>query len=107
MLLKLNLRILFQKRGAQIGVFKKSSGFPKAKARAAYKKTINLKNINSQKLRVTFEDVDLTEFAIGSFQDFNKNKKIDKNFLGIPKEPFGFSNNPRLISGHLTSQNAK
>ena len=83
----------------QIGVFKRGSGFPKAKANAAYKKTINLKNINSKKLRVVFEDVDLNEFAVGSFQDFNKNKKIDKNFLGIPKEPFGFSNNPRLISG--------
>ena len=31
--------------------------------------------------------------AITLFVDFNGNKKIDKNFLGIPKEPYGFSNN--------------
>ena len=33
------------------------------------------------------------EHAITLFVDFNGNKKIDKNFLGIPKEPYGFSNN--------------
>ena len=87
------------KGALQVGVFKKGSGFPKAKARAAFKKTINLKNVRSKSLIVIFEGVDLEEFAVGSFQDFNRNKKIDKNFLGIPKEPFGFSNNPRLITG--------
>ena len=32
-------------------------------------------------------------YAIALFVDTNKNLKIDKNFLGIPKEQFGFSNN--------------
>ena len=59
------------------------------------------------------------EYAFTLFVDFNGNKKIDKNFLGIPKEPYGFSNNvignmsaptfdqaKFLISGP-TSQNIK
>ena len=33
------------------------------------------------------------EYAVTLFVDFNGNKKIDKNFLGIPKEQYGFSNN--------------
>ena len=33
------------------------------------------------------------EYAISLFVDSNGNKKIDKNFLGIPKEQYGFSNN--------------
>ena len=33
------------------------------------------------------------EYAIAFFLDTNGNKKLDKNFLGIPKEQFGFSNN--------------
>ena len=39
--------------------------------------------------------IDLPEgiYAIALFIDANKNLKIDKNFLGIPKEQFGFSNN--------------
>jgi uncharacterized protein (DUF2141 family) len=32
-------------------------------------------------------------YAIALFIDVNGNKKLDKNFLGIPKEQFGFSNN--------------
>ena len=32
-------------------------------------------------------------YAIALFIDANENLKIDKNFLGIPKEQFGFSNN--------------
>ena len=33
------------------------------------------------------------EYAISLFVDFNGNKKIDKNFFGIPREQYGFSNN--------------
>ncbi len=33
------------------------------------------------------------EYAVAIFQDLNKNKKLDRNAIGIPKEPFGFSNN--------------
>jgi uncharacterized protein (DUF2141 family) len=34
-------------------------------------------------------------YAILVFQDLNNNHKLDKNILGIPKEPIGFSNNFR------------
>jgi uncharacterized protein (DUF2141 family) len=44
--------------------------------------------------------VELTEgeWAVALSQDLNNNNKLDKNFLGIPTEPFAFSNNvkPRL-----------
>jgi len=33
------------------------------------------------------------EYAITFFVDTNGNFKMDKNFLGIPKEQYGFSNN--------------
>ena len=39
--------------------------------------------------------VELTpgEWAVAVSQDVNDNDKLDKNFLGIPTEPFAFSNN--------------
>ena len=39
--------------------------------------------------------VELTpgEWAVALSQDLNNNDKLDKNFLGIPTEPFAFSNN--------------
>ncbi|WP_052695484.1 DUF2141 domain-containing protein [Hymenobacter sp. AT01-02] len=38
------------------------------------------------------------EWAVAITQDTNNNDKLDKNMVGIPTEPFAFSNNvrPRL-----------
>jgi uncharacterized protein (DUF2141 family) len=40
------------------------------------------------------------EWAVALSQDLNNNDKLDKNLLGIPTEPFAFSNNvkPRLVA---------
>ena len=38
-------------------------------------------------------------YAIALYHDENGNKKFDKNFLGIPTEGFGFSNNPSFFFG--------
>jgi uncharacterized protein (DUF2141 family) len=35
------------------------------------------------------------EWAVALTQDTNDNGKLDKNFLGIPTEPYAFSNNVR------------
>lgn len=35
------------------------------------------------------------EWAVAITQDLNNNDKIDKNFIGIPTEPYAFSNNVR------------
>ena len=39
------------------------------------------------------------EYAISIIHDKNSNGRLDTNFIGIPKEPFGFSNNPKLRLG--------
>ena len=45
-----------------------------------------------------FENLTPGTYAIAVSQDLNGNRKVDTNFLGIPKEPWGVSNNirPRL-----------
>ena len=47
------------------------------------------------------------EYAIAFFIDTNGNKKLDKNFLGIPKEQFGFSNNAMGTLSAPTFEQAK
>ena len=37
------------------------------------------------------------EWAVAITQDLNNNNKVDKNFIGIPTEPYAFSNNIRPI----------
>ena len=36
-------------------------------------------------------------YAIGVYIDENENEKLDTNFLGIPKEQYGFSNNAKAF----------
>lgn len=36
-------------------------------------------------------------YAISVMHDENGNGKLDSNILGIPKEAYGFSNNPRVM----------
>jgi uncharacterized protein (DUF2141 family) len=42
---------------------------------------------------VRVEGVPPGRYAIQVFHDENDNRKIDRNFLGMPKEGMGFSNN--------------
>ena len=37
--------------------------------------------------------------AVAVYQDKNANKKFDKNGLGLPDEPYGVSNNPKMRFG--------
>lgn len=36
-------------------------------------------------------------YAVAAIHDENSNHKLDRNFLGIPKEGFGFANNPHVL----------
>lgn len=35
------------------------------------------------------------EYGVAIYHDVNNNDKMDRNFLGLPKEPYAFSNNAR------------
>lgn len=51
------------------------------------------------RLTVHFKDLPPGQYAAVAFQDSNGNGKLDRNFLGIPKEPYGFSNGARGTAG--------
>jgi uncharacterized protein (DUF2141 family) len=38
-------------------------------------------------------------YAVAAYQDLNRNGKFDKNFLGLPTEPYGFSKDARGALG--------
>ena len=57
------------------------------------------KPLRSEKVAIANEsataliaDLPPGEYAISAFHDLNGNGKLDSNFIGIPNEPFGFSN---------------
>ncbi len=41
--------------------------------------------------RVVFEDLPAGEYALAIFHDENGNDELDTNWIGIPREPIGFS----------------
>lgn len=47
---------------------------------------------SSNTLKIKLNDLEYGEFAIAGFQDVNSDGKCNTNFLGIPEEPYGFSN---------------
>ncbi|MFQ5469719.1 MAG: DUF2141 domain-containing protein [Gammaproteobacteria bacterium] len=44
-----------------------------------------------------FRAIPYGEYAIKVFHDENSNGELDINFIGIPKEDYGFSNNARAL----------
>jgi len=43
-------------------------------------------------VRIVLNDVAPGTYAIKAFHDVDRNGQLDTNFMGIPKEPYGFSN---------------
>lgn len=48
---------------------------------------------NQETVRILFSNLPSGEYAISVFHDKNNNGKLDANFMGIPTEPYAFSNN--------------
>lgn len=51
--------------------------------------------VKNNKAKFIFHSIKKGVYAFSFFHDLNNNKKLDTNFLGIPKEPYGFSNNKK------------
>jgi uncharacterized protein (DUF2141 family) len=45
----------------------------------------------TKSMAVEIPNVEPGEYAVAVIQDLNENQKLDRNFLRIPKEPYGFS----------------
>ena len=45
--------------------------------------------------KLVFTNLDAGTYGIAVFQDLNTNEVLDKTSLGVPTEPYGFSNNAR------------
>ncbi len=78
-----------QKGAVLVALFKPGREFPEGKP-------IEGKKIeaSASSLQIAFS-VEPGNYAIALFHDMNSNGKMDKNMLGIPKEPYGFSNDFR------------
>lgn len=85
-------------------LYDKKNGFPSKPKEAL--KSVSAKIIDG-KATLVFKDITLTNCAISVIHDENDNKDFDTNFIGIPKEGFGASNNPKSSFGPPSFEDAK
>jgi uncharacterized protein (DUF2141 family) len=78
-------------------LFDSSSGFPTDTMRSAMRLTAM--KVPERTARCDFEDLPAGKYALVVLHDENMNGRIDYNWLGIPREGYGFSNDARGTLG--------
>jgi len=84
-----------------VGIHNKEEDFLKKRFKEAVISVIDKKAI------AIFKELPTGEYAISAFHDENVNAKMDTNFIGIPKEPIGISNDATGFMGPPKYKDAK
>jgi uncharacterized protein (DUF2141 family) len=79
-----------------VSIFADASAFPKDAVNAVQSQCVKITDIP---LQVTFGNLQPGNYAITVMHDENSDGKLNRNFLGIPTEGFGFSRNPVIYFG--------
>lgn len=74
-------------------LFDSAEGFPEEYLRMAT--NVMIIKIRKDQARCDFEDIPPGTYAMAVVHDENMNGKLDTNFLGIPLEGYGFSNDAK------------
>ena len=86
---------------ALVAIFNTKESFLHSEIKSAKAKITN--NVCS----ITFKDLPKGTYAVSMFHDENDNNNLDTNFLGIPKESYGCSNNAKGFFGPPKWDHAK
>jgi uncharacterized protein (DUF2141 family) len=78
-------------------LFESSDGFPNEYLRSATQ--IMFIKIRDRQARCEFEDIPPGTYALAVVHDENMNGQIDANWMKIPKEGYGFSNDAKAVFG--------
>lgn len=78
-------------------LFESSVGFPTEYLHAASR--IMVIKVRDRQARCDFEDIAPGSYALAVVHDENMNGKLDVNWLGIPVEGYGFSNDASALLG--------
>ena len=76
-------------------VFSSSAGWPEDMSKAFHHWPTPIAP-GAREAVASLDDVPPGDYGVVAIHDENKNHKLDRNFFGIPKEGFGFANNPHV-----------
>ena len=98
-----NSRLIVQLNGLKnqkgqvcFSLFSSSQGFPTQGEKAVQSRCIQLGEAD---FKTTFENLIPGGYAVAVFHDANGDGLLNQNAFGIPTEGFGFSRNPKVLSG--------
>lgn len=80
-----------------VSLFKDGDGYPDDPSRAVRKAKSEV--APDKTIAVNFTDLPPGNYAVAVLHDENNNLKMDKTWVGLPKEGYGFSNNARAPFG--------
>ena len=81
------------KGGIQLGLYNESASFPKPDLEFMVISIL----ADSSVVSYTIPELPFGEYAIALYHDINSDKTCNKNWIGIPTEAYGFSNNVRVM----------
>lgn len=84
-----------------VALYKNKEDFLKKRFRG------DMAKIKDQKAITVFKNLVPGIYAVSLFHDENNNQKMDTNFFGIPKEPYGTSNDAKGFMGPPKYEDAK
>ena len=100
--LTVNISGLSSNKGTlMVGIYNKKEHFLNKQFKG------DLAKIENKKSVVVFKNLPKGEYAVSFIHDENDNKKMDTNFIGIPKEDYGCSNNATGFMGPPKYDDAK
>jgi uncharacterized protein (DUF2141 family) len=89
---------------AQVALFNNADDYPTEGEKAYRKATVVIQNNTAT---VTFDNLPYGQYAVAVFHDENGNNKLDTNWMGIPNEGLGASNNAKGSFGPPKFSDAK
>lgn len=74
-----------------LSLFNSSNGFPTEPEKAL---RWGKSNVTSSSVIISINGIAFGEYAIAVLHDLNNNNVMDRDWLGLPEESYGISNNP-------------
>lgn len=91
------------KGSIMVGVFNNQNGF--------LEKSSAIKNVSQKvtdnSLTIILNNIKKGDYSLAIYHDVNSDNKCNKNFLGIPVEPYGFSKNHKPVLSKPTFDDCK
>lgn len=78
----------------RFALYNRPQGFATTEGRLAFR---DIPIVSTEGTTAVFADLPPGRYALAVFHDENDNDEFDTNFLGIPREGFGFSRDPAVF----------